>query len=437
MILEASQRGGAKSMAQHLLRADENEHVEVHEISGFVSNDVLGALMESYAISKGTRCRQFMLSVSFNPPPNENVPINVFEQTADAIEQKLGLEGQPRVLVFHEKHGRRHAHCVWSRIDAETMKAVNLPHFKLKLQDISRQLFLEHGWKMPLGLMRSSERDPFNFNRKEWRQAQRLGEDHKAIRQALMECWAVSESKGSFVQALKSRGFYLARGDRRDFVAVDYRGEVFGLGKRMIGAHVKEMRARLGDAAALPSIADVREDLAKGVAHLIKGYANEIRAAHRSAMAPLIQRKHDLVEAQREERRALAASQKARWDKEQKARNERMSRGFRGVWDRLTGKHARIRKQNELEAEFARERDRKERDDLVARQIAERRDLHAEVKEVRERHQSDLNDLRRDMLHYAELSADRSMQERFNELSVQRDQGMEGATPQAELGRDL
>lgn len=437
MILEASQRGGAKSMAQHLLRADENEHVEVHEISGFVSNDVLGALMESYAISKGTRCRQFMLSVSFNPPPNENVPVKVFEQTARAIEQKLGLEGQPRVLVLHEKYGRRHAHCVWSRIDAETMKAVNLPHFKLKLQDISRQLFLEHGWKMPLGLMRSSERDPFNFNRKEWRQAQRLGEDHKAIRQALMECWSVSDSKSSLVQALKSRGFYLARGDRRDFVAVDFRGEVFGLSKRMTGARVKEVRARLGDAAALPTIAEVRAELAKSIAPLIKGYANEIRTAHRSEMTPLVQSKRDLVEAQRAERRALAESQKAQWDKEQKVRSARISRGFRGVWDRLTGKHARIRKQNEMEAEFARERDGKERDDLVARQIAERRALHAEMKEVRERHQSDLSDLRRDMLHYAEMSADRSMHERFNEASIQRDRGMEGAIAEAELGRDL
>ena len=40
MILKGSQRGGAKALALHLLRADENEHVEVHELRGFVSRNV-------------------------------------------------------------------------------------------------------------------------------------------------------------------------------------------------------------------------------------------------------------------------------------------------------------------------------------------------------------------------------------------------------------
>ncbi len=46
MILEGNQRGGAKQMAKHLLNAKDNEHVEVHEVSGFVSDNVHGALRE-------------------------------------------------------------------------------------------------------------------------------------------------------------------------------------------------------------------------------------------------------------------------------------------------------------------------------------------------------------------------------------------------------
>ena len=42
---------------------------------------------------------------------------------------------------MHEKEGRRHAHVVWSRIDADEMKAINLPHFKVKLRDLSRDLY--------------------------------------------------------------------------------------------------------------------------------------------------------------------------------------------------------------------------------------------------------------------------------------------------------
>jgi hypothetical protein len=153
MILKASQRGGGKQLGIHLMRMDDNDHVEVHEIRGFVSADVTGALKEAYAVSKGTRCKQFLFSVSLNPPPQERVPVEIFEDAINRIEDKNGLTGQPRIVVFHEKEGRRHAHAVWSRIDADTMTARNLSHFKLKLRDISRELYLENDWKMPRGLM--------------------------------------------------------------------------------------------------------------------------------------------------------------------------------------------------------------------------------------------------------------------------------------------
>jgi hypothetical protein len=88
-------------------------------------------------------------SLRLNPPLAEHVPIEAFEAAIEQIEHKLGLDGQPRAIVFHEKEGRRHAHAVWSRIDTQTMTAVNLPHYKMKLRDVSRNLYLEHGWKMP------------------------------------------------------------------------------------------------------------------------------------------------------------------------------------------------------------------------------------------------------------------------------------------------
>jgi hypothetical protein len=127
MILKASQRSGAKQLGTHLLRTDENEHVELHEISGFVSETLQGAMSEAYALSKGTKCKQFLFSVSLSPPANESVRVEVFEKAVNEIEERLGLKGQPRIIVFHEKEGRRHAHAVWSRIDSETMTAKHLP----------------------------------------------------------------------------------------------------------------------------------------------------------------------------------------------------------------------------------------------------------------------------------------------------------------------
>ena len=32
------------------------------------------------------------------------------------------------------------------------MRAINLPYYKERLREVSRELFLEHGWDMPCGL---------------------------------------------------------------------------------------------------------------------------------------------------------------------------------------------------------------------------------------------------------------------------------------------
>ena len=80
MILEGNQRGGASQMANHLMNTIDNEHVTVHEVSGFTSQDIHTALKEIYVASKMTKCQQYMFSVSLNPPLNENVPVEYFER---------------------------------------------------------------------------------------------------------------------------------------------------------------------------------------------------------------------------------------------------------------------------------------------------------------------------------------------------------------------
>ena len=91
MILKASQRGGAAQLAHHLTRLDDNDHVELHEIRGFLGTDVHGALKEAQAVSQGTKCRQFLFSVSLSPPQDQSVDVDVFEDAVDRIEKRNGL----------------------------------------------------------------------------------------------------------------------------------------------------------------------------------------------------------------------------------------------------------------------------------------------------------------------------------------------------------
>lgn len=54
MILKASQRSGAAQLGQHLLKTEENEHVEVHEVRGFMSENVMGAMKEAQAMARSS-----------------------------------------------------------------------------------------------------------------------------------------------------------------------------------------------------------------------------------------------------------------------------------------------------------------------------------------------------------------------------------------------
>lgn len=405
MILKASQRGGAKQLGLHLLKTEENEHVELHEIRGFVSNDIVGAFKEAYAVSRGTKCKQFLFSVSLNPPQTENVGVDLFENTADRIEEKTGLTGQPRVIVFHEKEGRRHAHVVWSRIDAETMTAVNLPFFKNRLRELSRELYMENDWTMPRGLMDSEARDPRNYDLAEYQQAKRMGVDARDLKAEMQDCWAVSDSKGAFEQALSERGMMLAKGDRRGHVAVTHDGEVLSIA-RYTGKRAKEVVAKLGDPDGLSSVDDAKLQMAQDMTHAFNRHADEAREEHTAKAAELEEQRLGLIADHSSERAKLDAAQQQRQADETRTRQERFNAGMRGLWDRLTGQHAKLRKRNELEAYASLKRDREQRDAIVAAQLEERLGFQAEILRERQENTKLLTQLSRDRQPYEqEISA--------------------------------
>ena len=67
MILKGNQRGGGKQLAAHLLKVEDNEHVHIHELRGFMSDNLHSALHEAYAVSRGTRAKQFLFSLLRKP----------------------------------------------------------------------------------------------------------------------------------------------------------------------------------------------------------------------------------------------------------------------------------------------------------------------------------------------------------------------------------
>lgn len=407
MILKGSQRSGGKQLAAHLLKTEDNEHVEVHELRGFMSEDLPSAFNEVHAVSKGTRAKQPFFSLSLSPPPNERVPIEVFETTIEQIEQKLGLEDQPRAVVFHEKEGRRHAHVVWSRIDTDEMKAINLPFYKMKLKDLSRELYLEHGWKIPPGIVDRKDRNPLNFSREEWQQARRVGLNPKEIKRTFQECWAISDNCKAFSQALHSKGFVLARGDRRGFVAVDYRGETYAIA-RYTGVKTKEVRDRLSDPKTLPSIEQIKAKIAADMSQKLQQHLTDAEATKTKRSAAFEFKRQRLVEEQRKERQLLEQSHSKRWDAETKERSQRLSKGLMGIWHRLTGKYEKTKRQNELDALVAFQRDRQEKDELIFKHIQQRQQLSLRQRSEIHTHELEIELLRQDIEDYRDLKTGKS-----------------------------
>ncbi|PCI67818.1 MAG: relaxase [Piscirickettsiaceae bacterium] len=398
MILKASKRGGARQLARHLLNGEKNEHVTVHEVSGFASDTIGGALDEIHAISKGTRCTRFMFSLSLSPPENENVPTHVFEEALERIEKKLGFEGQPRVVVFHEKNGRRHAHCVWSRINADEMKAIDQPYFKNKLNAVAKQLYLDHGWKLPEGFIDRSKTNPLNYTRAEWEQAARTNQNPKTIKAALQECWAMSDNRKSFSSALKERGYYLAKGDRRGYVVVNIHGEVYSL-TRQIGVKKKELEGRIGKAENLPSVDTVKNKISGKVSTIFIKFLNEQNKDYQKLLKPLLKTKQAMTKQHRKDRVSQKSYQGARWIKEDRKRVAKIRRGFKGLWDKLTGVYWKQRKINEQETSRSHKRDQNERDKLIQAQLNQRQKLQEQLIQLQKQHVSDRANLIKGLSH--------------------------------------
>lgn len=374
MILVGSQRGGAGALARHLLNDRDNDHVEVLELRGFVSEDLEGALKEIQAVSLGTQCRQFLFSLSLNPPKDGGATLEDMMAAADQAEARLGLSGQPRALVCHEKEGRRHVHAVWSRIDVAEMKAIPLSFSHNKLMALGKELYLEHGWELPEGHRENGWKNPLNFTLAEWQQAKRLGLDPREIKQLFQDTWRYADGLRAFKAGLEDRGYFLAKGDRRGFVAVDIHGEVYSVA-RQIGIKTRELEARLGTPDGLPGVDAIKGDLATRLRAGLRRHLGMLRQEQSVEASHLKTELAALLEQQRAERAKLAVGLEARRQAENRDRQSRLRRGVRGLWDVLTGRAAALRRDNEREAFQAFKRDRDLREALFNAQLEERAGL--------------------------------------------------------------
>ena len=366
-----------------------------------MSDNLHGAFKEAEAVSRGTRCKKYLFSLSLNPPKETEVGIDVFETAISQVEQKLNLSGQPKAVVFHEKSGadgitRRHCHVVWSRIDSENMKAIPMDYSKRRLNELAKEFYLEHEWDMPKGFISPRFRDPKNFTLAEWQQAKRQGQDPREIKAIFQDCWKRADSRKAFAASLKAHGYHIARGDRRGYVATDMKGEVYSIPK-WTGLKTKDVKVKLGGRETIPSLEEAKANIANSLAPTVDRLAQE-QKAKLETLARDAKAKADALNEKNAKQRALQKQlQMQRAAKEMQDREDRFNKGARGLLDRLTGQHSRTRRRNEGEAFQASLRDQKQRDELILRRLQKQRELAERHKQDRAKPEAIRDQLRADL----------------------------------------
>lgn len=264
MIIKGGSCAGARRLGIHLTRLDTNELYDVKEIRGVVSESLYGALREIEAVAAGARTGKPFYHASINTRGFERLTDEQRMYAVDQLEAKLGYTGQPRVVVVHEKKDREHCHVVWSRIDLGRMAAISDSHNYRKHEEVARALEKEFGLERVQGAhveRDGKERPERTPSHREMLQAERTGLGAQQAKELMTGIWNTTKNGKEFQGALAEKGWILARGDRRDFVAIDPTGGVHSIARRIEGAKAADVRERFADIdpRSLQSVAEAKK----------------------------------------------------------------------------------------------------------------------------------------------------------------------------------
>ncbi len=256
MIIKGKSRGGPKQLQTHLMRADTNERVEVLEKPATAAT-IGDAFSEWQTIAEGTRGRYGLYHANIDPDAQYAMTAAQWTRAVDLLERELGLDGQPRVVVMHEKNDRQHIHVVWQRTDINTMTLVADSHNYDAHKRVARALEKEFGHEAVV-TKPAEERAPISHA--EWQQAERSGHDPRAFKDQVTALYHASENGAALQKTLDDHGLIVAQGDRRDFVIVDHAGEVYSLARQIKGMTAKDLRGFMVDVDAdtLPTVAEAK-----------------------------------------------------------------------------------------------------------------------------------------------------------------------------------
>ncbi|WP_175481649.1 hypothetical protein [Palleronia pelagia] len=193
----------------------------------------------------------------------------------------------------------------------------------------------------------------------------------------------------------------LARGDRRGFVALDVDGEVYAIPK-WTGLKTNQVREKLGDPNDLRSVDEAKGHISATMQPAVSRWQEELKAREQKLREAQEQQRQKLIEKQRAERQRLKKKLEERQTREARQRQARFRTGLQGLWDRMRGEHSKIRRENEASAWEAHLRDQQHSDDMIFRQMDERKSLKREQVREMSSIKDQAHDLAKDLERFRE-----------------------------------
>lgn len=131
------------------------------------------------------------------------------------------------------------------------------------------------------------------------------------LKQIFKQAWQDSDNQQSLQIVLKNHGFWLAQGNRRGFVAVDYKGEVYSL-SRWMDVKTKELKQRLNQPEHLPSVQEAKTEINQSISEALKKHIDTLHQQRKHEYAPLKRGVQTLKIHHQNQRDALKNKQEAR-----------------------------------------------------------------------------------------------------------------------------
>ena len=289
MIIKSSQRGGTKSLADHLTKEIDDDGIQQKVIvSGsrnlLIRDDVHEGLDDMKMMSWASpNTRKHLYHITINP--DQDLDQKQWQSAWKAYEEEYGLQDHAYMEVTHIKKGRTHRHRVYERVDTNG-KAIKLSYTKIRNEKVARILEHKFGHQLTIGKhnravisrlkeegreniatwmeqgrAHEAKRPVAKIDHQEIQQQRRTKISKKEVKEILQQAYVTTKNGQEFEQAIITKNLVLAKGDRRDFVVVDAKGGTHSP-RRMLGVKVAELRKRWSDLTPqhLPTVEQVKQE---------------------------------------------------------------------------------------------------------------------------------------------------------------------------------